>query len=229
MSLFNGLYTYEIVLLVCGALLFVVLLFLLIYQVTHAKSFAGLLLFFGIAIAMIGYPSIQEIQFSASAVTITKYTEALQANPSDAKAREVLQQTVSKFADRAAAGKVDVQALTTLATAQYALDDDSAATANLQKVLQVSPTEPAALELKRKIDAVQNLNSLTANVKADPSNQAAAAALAKSLQSAVATPVANPTALFKIAQAQAALGQKKEAQVNLRTALTIKPELAANP
>jgi tetratricopeptide (TPR) repeat protein len=227
MSLFNGLYSYEIVLLVLGALLFVVALILLIYQVTHAKPFAGMVLFFAVAIAMIGYPSIQEIQFSGTVVTITKYTEALQTNPTDSKTRDLLQQSVSKIADRAATGQVNIQGLTTLATAQYALDDEPAATATLQKALQVNPAEPSALALKNKIDAVQNLNGLTARVKADPSNQPAAAALAESLQSATATPVANPKALFNIAEAQAVLGQNKQAQLNMQRALIIKPELKA--
>ncbi len=155
MSWFNGLYSYEIVLLVLGAILFLVSLVLLIYQVTHAKALGSLALFFGISVAMIGYPSIQQIQFSSDVVTITKSTEALQADPTDAKTRELLQQDVSKLAGRAASGQVSPQGLTVLATAQYALDDEPAATATLAKALQANPVEPEALALKSKISAVQ--------------------------------------------------------------------------
>ena len=225
MSWFNGLYSYEIVLLVLGAILFLVSLVLLIYQVTHAKSLGSLALFFGISVAMIGYPSIQQIQFSHNVLTISKYTDALEGDPTNAKTRDELQRDVSKLASRAATAQVNPQGLTVFATAQYALDDEPAATATLEKALQSNPAEPEALALKSKIGAVQNLSELTARVKADPSNQVAAVALQKSLLSATGTPVASPKALLNIAEAQAVLGQKKQAEVNMQKALTIKPEL----
>jgi hypothetical protein len=105
MSLFAGLYSYEIVLLLLGVSLFLVLLIGLLRNVFKDKSYAPLLPAFFIPIVMIGYPSIQSIQYQNGLVEIQKATDAVQSNPSNPQARaqlKELQATVTKIAPRAA-------------------------------------------------------------------------------------------------------------------------------
>jgi hypothetical protein len=83
MSLFDGLYPYEVVLLILGALFFLLLAVLLVLLVVRGKPYTGMLAFFAIPIVMIGYSSIQEITFQDGAVTIQKTTAQLQAAPTD--------------------------------------------------------------------------------------------------------------------------------------------------
>jgi hypothetical protein len=100
----GGLYWYEIVLLVLGVALFLVLLLGLRRNLAAGKSYAGLLPFFILTIAMIGYPSIKSIQYNNGMVEINTTAEQIAKNPDDPanKARSVeLQAQLNRFAERA--------------------------------------------------------------------------------------------------------------------------------
>ena len=58
----EGLYPGETVLLILGIVLFVVLIFAFVYQLTRQRSLGPLLGFFVVPIVMIGYPSIRSIE-----------------------------------------------------------------------------------------------------------------------------------------------------------------------
>ena len=96
MKFFNGLYSYEIVMLVLGVLLFLVALVKLM-----KKASAGLVVFFLLAIAMIGYPSIQSIQYEKGVITVDKKVHDLEANPGNEALRASLQQDMGKIEGRA--------------------------------------------------------------------------------------------------------------------------------
>lgn len=100
-----GLYWYEVVLLVLGVVLFVVLLLGLRRNLGAGKSYAGLLPFFVLSIAMMGYPSITSIRYEGDMVEIETTANAIESNPTDPqnKARgEELQAKLSSLALRAA-------------------------------------------------------------------------------------------------------------------------------
>jgi len=100
-----GLYLGEVVLLVLGVALFIVLLGALRRALAAGKSYAGLLPFFLVTIAMIGYPSIKSIQYKSGMVEIDKDTEAVESSSTDPQAaREAalrLQENAKKYQDRA--------------------------------------------------------------------------------------------------------------------------------
>jgi len=100
----GGLYWYELVLLVLGVALFVVLLLGLRRNLAAGKSYAGLLPFFVLTIAMIAYPSIKSIQYNDGMVQIDTTADQIAKNPDDPgnKARSVeLQAQLNRFAERA--------------------------------------------------------------------------------------------------------------------------------
>lgn len=220
--MFDGLYVFEWVLMALGVILFIVLVIAFFYQLTHNRSVGVLLAFFLVPIAMIGYPSLQSIQISDNKVSLEKKADAVLANPADTTARNELQQQVEKLSSRSFA---DPATLTTLSKAEFALGNDQVAKNNLEKALQKDPQLPAAKQLQIKIDSLDRLAPLTAQVKSNPTDEKAKAELNQTLNTVAQQPVANPAALLKVAQAQAALGDHAKAEKNIAIVQKINPKL----
>ena len=86
MNFFDGLYSYEIVLLVPGVVLFFVFLGGFLTLMIKGESFSKLLPFFTIPVVMIGYPGIQSVSFQ----------DGVDRNPHNEAAKATLQQTVAQ-------------------------------------------------------------------------------------------------------------------------------------
>jgi tetratricopeptide (TPR) repeat protein len=222
-NLFEGLYLYEVVLLVLGVILFLALIFSLLYQVLHKRKFTSLLGFFMLPIAMIGYPSIKSIQYSDGAITLEKTTQELQAKPTDPAARQALQDQVTQMAARPASS---ARILTVLAQAQYALGNEASASGNLGKALQSDPNAVEARQLQHKIELIKNLNRMSSEIETHPANLEAKADLQKSLKEASELKVANPDALVQVARAQTVLGDHQKALETAQKVLAINPNSA---
>ncbi len=199
-TLLDGLYPYEVVLLVLGCVLFVVLLFVLVVLVLRSKEFGKLLPFFVLPIAMIGYPGIQSIEIKDGTVTIKTITRELEQNPTDPAKREELKKAVAKLAARPIA-RPDRNAA--LAAAQLALGDESAAVTSLRKAQRVDPAGAEVVALQRKIDVVRELDRLATAVERDPADSRAAAELSGRLAAAEKEKFADPRALATVARARA--------------------------
>src|ERR1700739_2443621 len=101
MNLFDGLYPYEIVLLLLGVILFFVLVVILNVLVRQGRSIAPLLLFFIVPVLMIGFPAISKVKFDRNGVEIDKAAAALARNPSDGSAKTKLERLVAEIKPRA--------------------------------------------------------------------------------------------------------------------------------
>jgi len=224
MKFLEGLYSYEIVLLALGVVLFVALLVAFLYLVFQGKPFAALLGFFLIPIAMIGYPSIKSIQFKDGVVTISKQTAQLEQDSTNKSLRESLHTAIAKIQARPAAS---ADTSVTLARAQFALGNETAAKSNLQKALAASPNLPAAQNLKAKMELTGNLSTLATQVEENPEDAGARAELHKQLAVATSEPIANPEALAAVAHAQATVGNHKQALQSAEKALAIDPNSTA--
>jgi tetratricopeptide (TPR) repeat protein len=220
--MFDGLYLFEWVLMALGVILFVVL----VIAFLHKRSIGVLLGFFVVPIAMIGYPSLQSIQISDGKVSLEKKADAVLSNPADATARKELQQQVEKLRSRPFS---DPATLTVLSKAEFALGNDQVAKNNLEKALQKDPQLPAAKQLQIKIDSLDRLSPLTAQVKSNPADEKAKAELTQTLNTVAQQPLANPSALLKVAQAQAALGDHAKAEKNIAIVQKINPKLVMAP
>lgn len=224
MNLFDGLRGYEAVMLVLGALLFLVLLAALVALIVRRQPYGKLPLFFGISIVMMGYSSIQHLQFQSGVVTIDKTITNLQANPTDTKLRQDLSKKVKDLSSRQV---TDPAALTTLARAQFALGNHAAAEATLKKAVTKAPDLPQAQELKKRIGIDQSLTSLTAQVAQHSGDTAARQKLEKAVDEAAHLQIASPVLLSHVASAQAAVGNQAKASSYADRALAINPNLAA--
>lgn len=223
MSLFDGLHPYEAVFLVLGVLFFLLLAVLLAAQILRGKSYAPLLFFFAIPIAMIGFPSFQKIQFQDGAISLEKDTEQLRAQPANPTLRANVEKQVASLSSRPTS---DPKVLTNIASAQFALGNHAAAENILQKALKASPGLPEAVKLKQIMDIDRELTTLTSQAARHP-DAATKQKLAKTVKEASALRIASPVMLAHVASAQAALGERGKALSSAETALKINPNLAA--
>ena len=222
MNLLDGMYPYELVLLTLGAVLFLMLAALLAMLVVRGKTFAGLLVFFAIPIAMIGYPSIQKLTFQDGVLTIENMTEHLQVDPTDATLRSSLERQVASVASRPIA---DPDALAKIARAQFALGKHSAAETTMQKARRMAPALPQVVALEQRIQIDRALTTLTSELAQHPNDEAARLKLANTVAQAASLKVASPVWLAHVASAQAALGDKAQARSFAGKALKINPNL----
>ncbi len=100
MSLFEGLFIYEIVFLVLGVLFFLVLLFILVYFVVKNRRIKWLVPLFLISFTMIGFPGIQKIKFENGMLEIERSTQKVEQNPGDSAAKKELANKLSKIENR---------------------------------------------------------------------------------------------------------------------------------
>jgi tetratricopeptide (TPR) repeat protein len=224
MRFFDGLYPFEIVLLILGVVMFFAVLIAFMRQVFTGRSVTPLLKFFVVPIVMIGFPGFQSIKLEGLEADLTHKIQAVQQNPADTQARNDLQKDASALASRPIA---DPQVNTKLAEAHFALGNERAAKVNLQKALQANPTLPAAQDVQRKIELADRLKTLVPQVEAAPSNAAARAELSRTVTALDRTRVANPNTMAQLAEANAVLGKPQGAHRNLEVATKINPDSAA--
>jgi hypothetical protein len=202
MTLFDGLYLYEIVLLVCGVMLFLVLLAAFLRKVFTNQDYKGLLAFFVLPIAMIGYPSISSFQVKSGAADIEIQTTALQNKPQDQQARAALQSQVAKIESRPLK---DPALLATLARAQFALGDENKAESNLNTALAAAPNLAPAVELKNKIELTKDLKAQTVAAESHPNDAKAHEELQSTFTKLSQLPLANPKAIETLSKAKVLL------------------------
>ena len=136
MNLFEGLFFYEIVLLILGVLLFLVLLFVLVYSVLRRQEIKNVVLLFPLSIIIIGFPGIQKIKYDNGVIEIEKLAKKVDQNPTDQAAREALVKTLSKIETRPIAS---ASTHLTIAKAQVAIGEKGKARMNVESVLRRDP------------------------------------------------------------------------------------------
>ncbi|HET9364106.1 MAG TPA: hypothetical protein VFP71_03865 [Candidatus Angelobacter sp.] len=221
--MFDGFYLFEWILMCLGVILFIALVIGFFYQLTHKRSIVGLLAFFVLDVLMIGYPSVQSFQINNGVISVEKQTDAVLSNPLNTKARQELQQQVEKLQNRQFS---DPATLASLSKAEYVLGNDQAAKETLSKALQKNSELPAAKDLQAKMDSVAQLAPLTAKVESNPADEQAKAQLNQALNTVAQQRVANPSALLTVARAQAALGDRANAEKTTAIVQKINPKLA---
>ena len=101
MSIFQGLYGYEQVMLGLGILLFLVLLFILLRCVVKDKPWGKVAGFFLLPILMIGFPSIQKLSYGLSPlVDVIEVTKKVIEGIYDGVTTSELDNLAAETADR---------------------------------------------------------------------------------------------------------------------------------
>lgn len=90
----EGLHSYESVLLICGAVLFVALILALFVKLTRKESLLPVFAGFLLSVTMIGFPSIQKIEYDNGKITILKYSRSPPQNSAESKELKVANEKV---------------------------------------------------------------------------------------------------------------------------------------
>jgi len=154
---FEGLYFYEIVLIVLGTLLFLALLFGLVFYIIKGRELKKLLLFFLIPIVMIGYPSIQMISIDNGKFEIQKYTYDLKNDPTDTVAINTLTELVNEYDKREFASPELTMAI---GEAHSLLGNDTKAIKYADQALESMPSLKEAKVLKAISEVSQTVKLL---------------------------------------------------------------------
>jgi len=221
MSILQGLYPYEIVIMGLGALLFVVMLIGLAAYLIKGKPVTGLVVFFVVSLAMLGYPGLKSLQYKDGVVSLEFNEQKLQQNPEDAQARAGLNRGLSIVDGR----PTDAKASLTIAKALWALGNEQAAVTSLQPALGSQATTQDATALNQRIQSVQKLEHLTTQAEQNPSS-VDKTELEQQLNQVIGQKVVSPKTAATVARAHAVLGQNEQAAQNAKKALAIDPKLA---
>lgn len=135
---FSGMLPFEVILAFMGIIIFLALVFLLVWNVMKQRAFISLLPFFLVPVFLVGYPSVQSIQFMDDGLSIQKYTNDVNSNPSDTSARRQLTTALHAFNLNPRSQK-NAGALTTIADAQLALGNPDSAAIAIKKAIRLEP------------------------------------------------------------------------------------------
>lgn len=179
MKLLEGIQLHELVLIILGFILGLVLIFVFLFGALRGKTNLKLLYGFIAPLIMIGYPSIQSIEFSKDVVKIDKLVEQVNRNPTDTMATKALLNEISTLPKSRCVTSSD--AMTTIANAQAAVGLYDSAKMTIQKAVLLNPKSDKVVESKTHIEKqwlqqkafenkVDKLKSNLERLNANPTN-----------------------------------------------------------
>ncbi len=179
MKLLEGIQLHELVLIILGFILGLVLIFVFLFGALRGKPNLKLLYGFIAPLIMIGYPSIQSIEFSKDVIKIDKLVEQVNRNPTDTMATRALINEISTLPKSRCVTSSD--AMSTIANAQAAVGLYDSAKVTIQKAVALSPNSDKVIESKKQIEKqwtqqkdfekkVDKLKSNLQRLEANPKN-----------------------------------------------------------
>lgn len=180
MKLLEGIQLHELVLIILGFILGLVLIFVFLFGALRGKTNLKLLYGFIAPLIMIGYPSIQSIEFSKDVIKIDKLVEQVNRNPTDTVATRALLNEISTLPKSRCVTSSD--AMTTIANAQAAVGLYDSAKVTIQKAVVLSPNSDKVIESQKHIERqwsqqkdfekkVEKLKSNLQRLDANPKNR----------------------------------------------------------
>ncbi len=167
----DGLKLYEVIVLLFGSLFFIVLLVLLIVFVIQKRGLKQLLIFFGLSILMLVWPSLQKIKIDKLGVELDTKSQELANNPTPEKAKEV-EMIVDKLKDR---GVENSEVRKNIAIAEFLIgkpEDSKASIAALpykekndRAIIDIGTSIRVSEELKTQLMAVEKTPNDSVKVK----------------------------------------------------------------
>jgi len=217
MKIFDGLYFYELILLILGTLLFVTLLVILVVFVIQKRHLKELLAFFIMPIIMIGYPSIQKIKYDNGVFTFEKAERDFAKDPQNLEARNILNQNLSSISKRP---NSNPELLLSFGKAQAVLGDTVQAKELVDRALNISPELSEARNLQKKFDTPQvRIENMISEIEARPDDNAKKAELKEMITNYNITSSANSSALMTAAKSHAILADTAKARTFVNEAL----------
>lgn len=157
--MFEGLYLYEVLLMICGVALFMALLGILVHHVRNAQKYGGLKVFFALPVLMIGFPGIAKFQFEEGKFSIEKYARELEENPGNDEACKALEEAVEQVEQRTDSTRSNADTLTLLAEGNLTLGRLDKALNHVDRAKAIKPDSAEAGKLEERI-GVRKIDSL---------------------------------------------------------------------
>ncbi len=220
MSLFKGLFSFEIILMVCGSLLFLLLLISLGWCIVKSKPYFKLLPFFVMTVLMIGFPSIKKFSYDKGKISFEKATDSLSQHPRDSALRAQVTSQLEKIRTRAAN---DPKGLLAMANAHWALGNYDSSLQFVSKARALDPAEPQLAVITEKIkkdqleqdqfkENISRLNKSILNIYASQGDKHAIAKnIAQLLDTLIHPTYISPVDALDIGRGYAVLNQRGEA------------------
>lgn len=152
MKFFEGLLSYEIVLLVMGVILFLFMLVIMVVFVVKQRPIRSLVVFFLLPVVMIGFPSIEKIKFGNVIDIIKDKSDVLAQNPQNKEVRSVLEAELAKIDEKRISRQqtemIIAKANIAIATSYDASGNRAEAIRRTDKALKIKPELESAKRLK---------------------------------------------------------------------------------
>jgi hypothetical protein len=171
MNIFDGLYGYEKLMLLCGLILFVFALAAITVMIVQRRDFKMAMALIVLAIVLMGFPGIQAVKFSQDTVELDRIRTQPQA-PTDPAQKQQAQQALSNLEQRSA-GNPQLQAQ--VSDGYRAIGEVDKAYRLAQSVLHEKPSAQVQATLVPVLTAKLNQVQAGAPIAAPPPAAAASA------------------------------------------------------
>jgi tetratricopeptide (TPR) repeat protein len=225
MKLLEGIQLHELILIILGFILGLALIFIFLFTALRSKPNLKLLYGFIAPLVMIGYPSIQSVQFSKDVIKIDKLVEKVNADPTDTTAQNALKTNLEALP--ASRCKTSSDAMTVIANAQAALGSFDAAKVNIDKAKAINSKNPNVTSSEKDIqerwskhrefeNRVKLIDDYIKQLEEKPKNQLLMDSLSKHTEELIKESQKNPIHLdnrqiVTVARANAIIGEKERA------------------
>jgi tetratricopeptide (TPR) repeat protein len=238
MKLLEGIQLHELILIILGFILGLALIFIFLYTALRSKPNLKLLYGFIAPLVMIGYPSIQSVQFSKDVIKVEKSVEKFNQDPTDTAALNAMKAELENLP--ASRCKRSSDAMTAIANAQAAVGAYETAKATIEKAKAINPNNPNVLASEKEIKEhwstqkdyerrVKKLNEYIKLLEDKPNDKPLMDTLQKHINDLVnksqkqAVHLEN-TDLVTVARAKAILGEKERAEEITSEVLKVDPK-----
>jgi tetratricopeptide (TPR) repeat protein len=238
MKLLEGIQLHELILIILGFILGLALIFIFLYTALRSKPNLKLLYGFIAPLVMIGYPSIQSVQFSKDVIKVEKSVEKFNQNPTDTAALNAMRAELENLP--ASRCKRSSDAMTAIANAQAAMGAFEAAKVNIEQAKAINPENPNVLSSEKEIkeqwstqkdyeNRVKKLNEYIKLLEDKPNDKTLMDTLQKHINELInksqkqAIHLENKD-LVTVAKAKAFLGDKERAEEITTEVLKIDPK-----
>ena len=238
MKLLEGIQLHELILIILGFILGLALIFIFLYTALRSKPNLKLLYGFIAPLVMIGYPSIQSVQFSKDVIKIDKLVEKVNQNPTDTVAQNALRDNLAALP--ASRCKTSSDAMTVIANAQAALGAYESAKVTIEKAKVINPDNPkvtsSEIDIKDKWttqkdfeNRVTQLENYIKQLEAKPNNPKLIDTLSTHIQELILKSQKSPIHLenhqiVTVARATAIIGERERAVAINDEVLKVNPK-----
>jgi hypothetical protein len=226
-TLFDGLFGYERVMLLCGVVLFVFTLVLIGILVAQRRKFLPAIALLVVAIVLIGFPGIQTVKFSQDMVELDRIRAQAVATTDPAQHQQAVQ-TLDSLEQRAA-GNPQLEAK--VADGYRAVGDVDKAYEIAQSVLSGDPSSATRQTLVPVLTAKlrQSTPAQPGAAPVDAQKKQEIDDVASQLQKQAQAVPLSADSHMALANAQVAIGQPQQAALNVEAARRIDPQVRINP